>query len=242
MASILCKNGPQHTHYSVAESRACWTGTAPAPYSPPAPPVLLASAKQIEYVRTLGGDPLYAAKLTGGRDGQCSEYIKSLLAKKGSPVTAPTTTRQTRTKQQEFILGLLPMIPDGYFAVSPSGDDSDVTFVRVKRPSGGRLKGCTKIQTQHSEVLDDKFIYFPGSDTIWEKRGHAAEIEDTIKFLFTDYQGAAMRYARLIGKCCRCNKALTDARSRWYGIGPDCEQVFAWVIEQVDEIRGAYRP
>jgi hypothetical protein len=243
--SIICKNGDVHTHDTVYQSKICWgviKGFVSRPVSP-TPVLEPATANQIRYVGTLGGDADYAAGLD--KKG-CSEYIKSLLANKGKPVTAdisaPTARpKQERTKRQEFILDMIKLVPDGYFAVTPDGTDSNVTFLRVKRPTSGRLKGCLKVQTQHSEVLDDKFIYFTGSDRIWEKNGYSNEIEEALMFLMADWQGATMRYSRLIHKCCRCNLALTDDRSRWYGIGPDCEQVWPWMIEAIHDSKGVYR-
>ena len=194
MASITCRNGgTTHTHLSVVESKVCFgvlggapSGTVVAPVSPP---VEGATHRQVQYVGTLGGDQDYAAGLT---KKTCSDYINSLLAKGKKPVTAPTpapapapvpsyrTTvyRQERTKRQDFILGLLPGIPDGYFAVSPDGSDAKVSFIRVKRPKSGEYKNCVKVQTQHSEQLDNKFIYNMTRDSIWEKRGCGNEIEE----------------------------------------------------------------
>jgi hypothetical protein len=247
---IICKNGTEHTHESVTDSKICWgvlsgyvsrpVSPAPAPASTPVASWRLGPArpKQVNYVGILKGDQDFAAGLTAGA---CSDYIDSLLKKKGTPVTAPTpplstlTYRQERTKRQDFILGLLPEIPDGYFAVSPDGTDANIHFIRIKRPTAGQYRNCVKVQTQHSEVLDNKFIYNIGADRIWEKRGFGDEIEQDLLYLFADWQGSAMRYSRLIGKCCRCNLVLTDGRSRHYGIGPDCDDIWTWVINVVDE-------
>jgi hypothetical protein len=246
MPSILCRRGgTEHHHDSVLESKICWgvisRSSAPAsgyvshPVSPPR--VDPATPKQIAYVGTLGGDEAHARTLDKTR---CSAYIKELLAKKGAePVSTPV--KQTRTKRQDFIIGLLPSIPDGYFAVSPDGTDSNVIFLRKKCPTSGKLKGCTKIQSQHGEQLEDELIYYPGSDRLWLKNYFDDKVEEAVMFLFADYKGAAMRYARLIGKCCRCNKPLTDKRSRWYGIGPDCEGEWPWMLEDVEAIKGPYR-
>jgi hypothetical protein len=54
-----------------------------------------------------------------------------------------------------------------------------------------------------------------------------------------DPVGAAARFAAAQSICCCCGKALTDERSRAYGIGPDCRQgvkpeVLAELIEWME--------
>ena len=39
-----------------------------------------------------------------------------------------------------------------------------------------------------------------------------------------------------------CGKTLTDERSRWYGIGPDCETRYEESILESDQDRGPFVP
>jgi hypothetical protein len=55
-----------------------------------------------------------------------------------------------------------------------------------------------------------------------------------------DPNGCALSYAEVLGHCCKCGKELTDPRSRWYGIGPDCEKRNANHIRLVDESKGVF--
>jgi hypothetical protein len=260
---MICKNGPVHEHKTVLESKICW-GIVSRPSPPPAvtaPVVEPTTSKQLSYAKALGGDEAYAKRL-GKED--CSKYIKAMLKaghKAGKPVPVsspfykapavphPTITPDPHTDQevdessaapkttkQDMILGLLGMVPDGYYAVTPE-DGAEVTFMRLKRPKHGRQKGCVKVQTQHGPRLTDRWIFFPGSDRVWLDRS-MPQIEDKMLLLIADWRSATKRYATLKGKCCRCNTDLTVKRSRHYKCGPECETHLSWLIEEIDEEHG----
>jgi hypothetical protein len=192
-----------------------------------------ATGRQLDYISSLGGDTNYARLLT---KEAASHYIDLLKEKK-------------RMEQQESVkakpttvipLAMLEMTPSAHYAVRP---DSTVpfTFLRVARPNHGKFKGCTKIQTRHGDTFVNRMVVYP-SGSIWFDLRNKAKTETDVMLVIADYQQACLNYAREIGQCCICNKTLTDERSRWYGIGPDCETRHGWVIERTEEEDGEYYP
>lgn len=134
------------------------------------------------------------------------------------------------TIRLEMIQGMFDMVPNGYYAVRPD-DTVPFTFVRIAKVRAGYRKGNRVVQTQHGEALKNCASVDPETKR-W--RIYSETIMDTLALIVADHQWAARCYAREIGKCCRCNMALTDERSRHYGIGPECEKVWRWMLEVVD--------
>lgn len=240
--SFICKNGAEHRHTTVEEARRCWFPPAapPPPTVPVAGPVRPythtepSTDAQHRYVEILRGD-VGRARLMSKRE--CSEYIDR-LKKEPKPVTAPAapppSSRREATPKQKMIAELLKGVPDGRFAVRL--DESDPwKFVRISRPkenARSHYRGSIKVQTQHGPSLSDpKFVVWPsGQISCYEY-----SIEDTLLLLVADFRGAARAYARELGRCCRCATELTDSKSRHYGIGPECEKEWPWIIEMVDQ-------
>lgn len=232
MASIQCRvGGTTHTHTSVAEVRACaGFGTPTVPVSGPVVSVTvleIPTPAQLRYVGFLRGD-IDRATLMSKRE--CSEYINELKAR---PHRAAATHVSVPGDGTKVPLSLLELVPNGRYAVRSDATEPYI-FMRVHRPTWGRYNGSCKIQTQHGDKLSlPKFvIWYSGKVSVYDR-----SIEDSILLLICDYRGAALAYSREIGRCCRCGKELTVERSRYYGIGPECEEFFPWVIEAVDEER-----
>lgn len=130
-------------------------------------------------------------------------------------------------------------IRKGRYAV-PSAEGR-LTFVRLSERNNKRsfLQGYIFLQSQHSDELMDRAVFTPQGSL------HAAywsleRISDILLGIIVDPWGAAIRYGQELGQCCRCGKSLTDERSRWYGIGPECEQHWPEIIAEVDDVRGPY--
>jgi hypothetical protein len=85
--------------------------------------------------------------------------------------------------------------------------DGEVKFYSVDNPERGKWAGYTFVSVQAS---DD---YYP------VKGAGRAEV---LKLIAADPEAASVRYGRLIGKCGRCSRTLTDESSRLAGIGPIC--------------------
>lgn len=159
------------------------------------------------------------------RDSGPGEHKPSAWA---DPPAAPKPL--TARSKLEAMLPLLDSVPDGYFGIDLYGDEKNIKYLRVDRVTHGAKKGCLKIQTVHGDRLEDAWAKWPsGKISVY-----SFEIEELILALMTDHAGAARRYARTIGKCCRCRKRLTDERSRHYGIGPECEKYRPEIIAMVD--------
>lgn len=97
----------------------------------------------------------------------------------------------------------------GYYALpySVEGETVHPMFFRVERPTTGKHAGKTFVRVQ-------------ASDTFHNLSWHVAA--DVLDRIAADPAAAALRYAREIGKCSRCNRTLTDDESRARGMGPDC--------------------
>lgn len=232
--SFTCTfGGTPHQHHLAIEGRICY-GLVPRPMPVASTPAIRPfevhepriTLNQLNYIKRLGGDETYASTLT---KKQASAYIDKLQS--GDPVTQ--TSRPQEDPRLAMLKELMVSIPSGYYAVE-ADEDVSTKFLRVSRPKVGtkRYGGSIKIQTQHGPRLEVAASIWPsGQFSVYDRR-----VVDMLMLLVVDYQGSALRYARKIGKCCRCNSPLTDERSRHYGIGPECETVFPWIIERVDEM------
>jgi hypothetical protein len=256
---ILCKNGTEHKHDTVLESKQCWGLVArPGPPPPVSYPRGYAAVdrvtnKQIQYAVDLGGDRRRVAAML---KDEASRYIKGLLngseprvstpkvgPYKGVDPTAeevePDEVATPKTTKTDMILALIDAVPDAYFAVQRAEGDR-VYFIRVSRPKHGKMRGALKVQSQHGPALETRWVHWPSGSV---SRYHwQYDIEDVLLLLVADWRGATMRYAEKIKKCGRCNTALTDPRSRFYGIGPECETKhgWGWWIDEIAEKKGGY--
>lgn len=237
--------------------------TAPSPAALPAwvPPVAPipkprwwddpVTDSQLWRVGKEGGSKKFARTLV---KGQCIAYIDALQHGKAPklaeseeddeetpptpmPVSPPAPTRRGTlvhgyivAKDSTFVLTpLLDRVPDGRYALQMA--DEEPTFLRVVRPARGKWAGCLKVQTQHGERYEEAWcLWDDGRVGVFK-----VSVEDYINLLISDYRGAARLYAKIKTRCARCNTELTDERSRHYGIGPECEKYWSWMIDQVDE-------
>lgn len=134
-------------------------------------------------------------------------------------------------------LELVTQIRDGRYAVKPM-PDKPFTFLRVSRPKRGKSQGCLIIQTQHSEWYKPAITIYPtGSLWIFNTR-----IDRELMITAVDPINATIRYGAELGRCSRCGRELTDERSRYYSIGPECEKYMPEVIDYIDSKRGMYVP
>lgn len=239
-----------HQHDTVFEAKACYglvtamSATVPAVVSPfgavgiVEPP--RASAAQVRYIKDLGGDEELARSMS---KREASSYIDRLRKTKASMSTRtpdPTPPKQTTDLRLEMVKGLIKMVPVGYYAVQEY-DGGHVDFLRLSQPSRGRFSGSIKVQTIHGSGFGAKLEL---AVVLWSSDRFSVYKDTTIDpllLLCADYEGAALRYAEKIGRCCRCNAELTDGRSRWYGIGPECEKHIPWMIDNVTERKGPFR-
>ena len=180
---------------------------------------------QLDYVEHLGGDVTHAMTLT---KAACSSYLDALEAR--------AVTRAPAAKM-DIPFQMLDLIKEGNYATRASATEPYV-FFRVTRPSAGKYKGAFKVQTRHSDQLRLAYVHWPsGRDTVIRPN-----IKESLLVLIADQDAAARAFARELGCCCNCGRSLTDERSRWYGIGPECETFRPDVIEWVHLNEGVYQP
>lgn len=139
---------------------------------------------------------------------------------------------------------MLEMIPSGYYAVRPD-TETELAFVRISRPGHGKWKGYLKVQTQHGDQLIDRWAWNMANPdpltsvrswSVWRNQFPGNQsIEDLLLLVIVDHRKAGRTYAEEIGRCHRCNKDLTDERSRWYGFGPECEKLLEGEKDEIDD-------
>lgn len=241
---FTCRNGREHKHNTTYEARVCWGLIAPQetprPFIPSPPTVGTRTARQLQYIIDLGGDGNRANLMSFQ---EASKYIDELKAANREERKVSKDPRLT------MLDGLIDRVPDGYYAVARD-NGIDIDFLRISRPvtkPGSRRRqydGALKVQTKHSDDLVVAAVQWPkvsNTDTYnWSI--YKPAVIDMLMRLVVNWQGAAQLYAQKLNQCMRCNKDLTDARSRWYGIGPECETKpgWEWVIGSVEEKKGAF--
>lgn len=85
--------------------------------------------------------------------------------------------------------------------------------------------------------IDMEGMFHPGRDAGWNEQA----IRDALGAFSRDPVAAAKAYAKLFGKCCFCNTALTDGRSTDVGYGPVCAKRYGlpWSTTEVRVARAA---
>lgn len=250
---FTCPGGVAHTTRNGATY--CDMHKVPVPSAPAAPTRSGYTVKythadptpaQIRYVAALGG-----TVPEGATRQQVSDLIASLKAapKAATPQATPTPPKED-TMQNSSLgipMEMLQMIREGRYAIL--GADGRTYFFRlslIKDRRGmsytqRRLVGALKIQTQHSDDLIDRALIFPNGNVHMRSNSMSKErLAESLVTILADQRTAAIRYGQELGQCCRCGRTLTDERSRWYGIGPECEQHWPDIIDEVDDVRGAY--
>jgi hypothetical protein len=131
------------------------------------------------------------------------------------------------------------MLTDGYYALR-RGDTADIDFIRVSRPKKGALKNTFQVQTQHSDQLRGALVdyaygkaYNPGRIVI-----HHRGIEEKLFEVLQTMNDCQRLYATEKKRCFRCGKKLTQARSRWYMFGSECENHLQAFKQQLEDERG----
>lgn len=102
----------------------------------------------------------------------------------------------------------LPDVPAGHYAV-PTADGGPLAFYRVDRPASGAYAGRTYVKRVVGGRPDARVPY--------------AQVPAILVAIAADAD-AGPRYGREIGRCCRCNRHLTDEVSRAAGMGPECRK------------------
>ena len=130
-------------------------------------------------------------------------------------------------------------IRDGLYAVDIGTVQQYVIFVRISRPLRGKLAGCFKIQTQHGDRYAEAAVKYPsGSWRVFTNR--KADLDKALLTICVNPLDAAVLYAKEKGRCFAHGGDLTDERSRYYGIGPECVKSWPDYVNKVHEERGIW--
>lgn len=158
-----------------------------------------------------------------------------------------STTKVAPTNKFPFPSEFLFNMHEANYAVSTDGSDHLIflrlALIRPRKDGRRRVNlGCITVQTQHSDDWILRFTVHPNGNFIRHTGMRGDEMSMILASVLVDQRGAAARYGQKLGKCCRCNKSLTDERSRWYGIGPECEKHWPEIVYESDETRGVFVP
>ncbi len=101
-------------------------------------------------------------------------------------------------------------VPDGFYAVT--AEAGHTSFYGVK---AGRKPGVVFVDLLTgggpNGTFNKQSVPFQSRDAVLAK-------------IAADIEGAATRFGQESGRCCKCNRGLTDEASRERGIGPECNR------------------
>lgn len=109
----------------------------------------------------------------------------------------------------------MPDVPEGHYAIPSETGNNDLDFFRIDKPTEGRWAGRTFVKR------------IVGGKPDFGVRGEAA-VKVAERIVAAGVKEAALLYGQEIGRCCRCNRHLTDEASRAFGMGPDCRGMVGW--------------
>jgi hypothetical protein len=149
--------------------------------------------------------------------------------------TQPVTGRNYGTWTFVTPEAMVRTIPKGRYCVE-LGANLRKFFKVVPNWKGKLYRGATVISTQHSESFKVALVLWPdGRVQIFNR-----DIDSCLMMMAADPYTCKIRYGQELGVCCNCGKKLTDDRSRWYGIGPECEKDNIEIINEVENTRGRF--
>lgn len=189
-----------------------------------------------------GGSAHTHHSVDGVRNHYAAVNSSGLPALRGRQVFHNTRTSlaaANRPPQIEDDLSKMLMgVKDGRYAVKMHTEDT-FKFIRISRPKKGKSAGYLKIQSQHAEQLG--FVGMIHTSLAPNRRFlHAPSYIPYLRMLVCDPTTAAMEYGRIFKRCSRCGIQLTDDRSRFYCIGPECEKYWPEIIAMVEQQKGPY--
>jgi hypothetical protein len=187
--------------------------------------------KQKDKLKRMGINPSFP-----NNKGEASDLIGGVTkAPQEAKIVSVNDAPNRRTTK--IPLEMIHAIPDGYYA-SRQDSTRPLTFFRISRPKRGDFKGAIKVQTQHGPDLKLALTIYPGDRVYWSNMA----VEDDLLLVVVDPNGTGIAYAEELQRCMRCNTELTDERSRWFGIGPECEKHWPHIIDLVTDRKGRFVP
>lgn len=173
----------------------------------------------------------------------CSRNARNSQSRMGSAVTpTPTTPKWDAypfSAPEQMVLNIRT---EGRYAVDVGGALQRIVFLRLTRPVKGQFKDCLKIQTQHSEKLKLAAVRYPSGSWVFSADlRYKSDIDKALSIIAVNPLDAAKLYAEELGHCARCGVELTDERSRWNCIGPECEKHWPDFLAKIEDEKGVYR-
>lgn len=231
MPSIICGKC-QRIHTSVAQVHAChfpmhrttsWRDGQP-------------SKKQLWKIKELSKQKHYLVNTKPLTAGDASDLITQLI-KMETP---------TMNETPLIPLNMLRMIRFGRYAV-PNNDQTEMIFLRVAETKGKNSilpVGSVKVQTKHAETWQDRLVVKPDGKVYRQDHSliKGMKLADILIAVLSDQTTAAMEYAIRKDECARCGVELTDDKSRFFGLGPDCQKDWPHMVGMVIERKGEYVP
>lgn len=229
-----------HSHASVGEARLCEQAARQ-------PITAMATDKQYKFIKDLCDRKGVGHQYVQRTKQEASAEIDRLLAMPDKPTEVKLPREDPNVKYQQQLQMIELMLPkDGRYAVRELTDGElkgKTHFLRITRhkpTAKNRWAGGITIQTKHGGSYTDKgnlelrLAKWPSGK--WSV--YSPWCIDVLLLILPDPTTAAMLYSQELGECARCGKDLTDERSRFYGIGPECEKHWPHHLDRVVEIKG----
>ncbi|AXH68146.1 hypothetical protein SEA_TEATEALATTE_89 [Gordonia phage Teatealatte] len=162
------------------------------------------------------------------------------------PEPAPDPEPAAQKVYDPLPLMMVSQITDGRYAIT-ADDNTETIFLRKVTHKADakntRMAGATVLQHRIAEDWNSHTVYWPSGQVSQYSNSYKNTIlPEAWAQVFVDPQGAAHRFAEREHRCCSCGTNLTDARSRHYGIGPECEKARPDVIGWVNDNVGPFVP
>jgi hypothetical protein len=165
-------------------------------------------AKQVAFIRTLLAERDGNSAAEAIRDGLNSARTDGPISRKLAS-SAIECLLKIKVAKAAAAPEAATAVPEGHYATTSRTGTNDLDFWRVDRPTEGRWAGRVFVKRVIGGRADQAV------------RGTEAE-QALAAIEAAGVAEAGQLYGQQVGRCCRCNRHLTDETSRQLGIGPDC--------------------
>lgn len=176
-----------------------------------------ASDKQKSFINTLLDERVDVIPNVAEIRGQIDSLTKSAASAWINKLLDMPKPKPTQMK-----LTVTPEVPAGSYALDVQGD---AVFYQVDRPTKGKWNGYTFLSRLSGDNREP--IKAPAEKLI------------VLEALANDLVAAARRYGHYRKECGFCHINLTDAFSRFYGVGPVCRKHHGMPISRAAYVRDA---
>lgn len=197
---------PQKPTLSVVRDDSPGEAEIPSPPPLPAAPADMATDKQVAYLLKLAMQKRPEWVNTIGAEAVAERARK--LTRKQASERLTALEQEADAHQSKQIGKPVEKVKAGHYAIpTTDGAVNSLAFYRVDIPTAGKWKGYTFVK----RVIGGQ----PDANV------PRAQAPGILARIAAD-PDAGPRYGWEIGRCCMCNRTLTNDESRAYGIGPEC--------------------